>query len=1461
MDGDDANAAAAAATDAPTTPSRTAPATVPPAAAAADDDYDSDDAAVVAPSPRRRRINTTPAGVPNAAQFAQESAALLAKLTADVHAMATAWDKQHADEILDHEKTKQELDTARREAAQRVSEEVRFENVTSTTRQLLKENLPPGITEIPQPREGWLGGNLQRTLAGRHAYLVVNSAPKHDFSTIPIRLPPQVQSTHPYIALDYRLCVATNVWDPMTQNPEVFRMFAGEAKYGFVCFCKGHDDPAKRETWDNDEKRRNRFVRKNVGTARYFPTADGLELFIPLRYKCRSCGKEMASNAPDLLRAMHFLDKLSPLKAAYPVVQVSGQIMGKSLVSILHSLWTQSSASFTQSVEAVTRGIRDSILHHQRAAFADVTRFLRSVRPRCPPAAGRAAEPASSRPVPATSGAKSKAKKTIPPEGTPPIEAFMSSDGWQRVSARATPEQIAIQSARNLIATIERADSIVNAVLGTSCADSWRNFMRMYTEWSSVDYLWIAENVSLNGFNVMCADHTFKLAKAVKVQNGVRYVAVFTVWNMRGEVLAQQFCQTQKLSDVKGLLTELQNRLKNVMFHGVEQTKLDSPLYFIVDNCCTMKNVIKESMMDFADDIYVKLDPYHWFRRWSRRIKLRECPEGRTFETMLRSTVFSKSAPGKRSRIVKGLAERLARLREDPVVSALVKRFPSFHQVFATLASHAPCLEEPEHFTDEEYELFRRNTNEQYHGLANRNARPNSQTTPANMAAALIAFNTDITLRRVVAKTPPERNHAECPIARGSRSIAMLSNLVKTAAEFKAACTDAGGELEDLALRSPMFGRFCTPAMQRLTAYGPSRVASTWFDFAGSFDEERVKHPLTGEEAPRMQSPLAENFKFAHPDYRKPSNFCITESAVVELLRLNILRAPDREGKTWTDETRPHFGVETDSAATVQEIIDRIDYDAAASAMIACNRCAREVFQTQPCGPMTLSHWLETAGLQDGILIDDESQMLQNLLDKVGGVGDDTSSTVTSMTSIEDLSFAPWSTKIAAAIALNYEAFGGEEMSRVAFGSRTTPSSRTEGMRADICNEALPSAKFAEVLVLVLRAVSRACDALIFLLLPFHPKRPHLPEPVAIVFAPENGEPEFVFALQISSSSRNRVDRISLPHLYEVACKILFSPSRDMQNFIEDFTKVQIEKEKERLSSAAGEEDGPCSQPQPAPFAFGDTGTMAARNVEAVEEQKKAESSRVSEHDTLIWGKPASNSNLGLGNTPLVALVGLCMLLGLRETLKPQVAVRTVGSVYSTAYRHYLHYVTGVYDSQVRKARGGFANTLASDLKKAGVPFWEAKTFREKGESLKLPHSGEKVRIEAPNDASKQVTHNGTTIVFSAVDSNTIHFAKALVTLASLGSVELRLFEARGEEEPSRSQQENPNQQGNESQESKKPPHLEVASDGIVNVWAVFRELAEHWTKLTDARAKKTARSGGGSQPKRTQPLPGVLQP
>lgn len=105
---------------------------------------------------------------------------------------------------------------------------------------------------------------------------------------------------------------------------------------------------------------------------------------------------------------------------------------------------------------------------------------------------------------------------------------------------------------------------------------------------------------SLKVTNHIRLDHTFKIASNIGYLCPDKkwvtlYNSIFIVLNEVSQIVTWQFTKTNSLDEVKPLLCNLKERIKNSSF------------IVYVDNCCQCKFKLKAI---FGDDIIVKLDVF-----------------------------------------------------------------------------------------------------------------------------------------------------------------------------------------------------------------------------------------------------------------------------------------------------------------------------------------------------------------------------------------------------------------------------------------------------------------------------------------------------------------------------------------------------------------------------------------------------------------------------------------------------------------------------------------------------------------------------------------------------------------------------------------------------------------------------------------------------------------------------------
>jgi hypothetical protein len=117
---------------------------------------------------------------------------------------------------------------------------------------------------------------------------------------------------------------------------------------------------------------------------------------------------------------------------------------------------------------------------------------------------------------------------------------------------------------------------------------------------------------SLTG-NILCADHTFKVAKVPFLDHSRIFKALFSVMNEFGQVIAFWMTQGTSLAEVTSALLSIKARYGNA--------DKDGPLVFYTDNCCKDRAKylsIFPSLKGGPGEHFqrVLLDPFHLMDRY-----------------------------------------------------------------------------------------------------------------------------------------------------------------------------------------------------------------------------------------------------------------------------------------------------------------------------------------------------------------------------------------------------------------------------------------------------------------------------------------------------------------------------------------------------------------------------------------------------------------------------------------------------------------------------------------------------------------------------------------------------------------------------------------------------------------------------------------------------------------------------
>ena len=1281
------------------------------------------------------------------------------------------------------------------------------------------------MSNLPDVIANWdatqfMGGALQLRLLDQHASAVcAQRTLTHDFSVVPARLPPQHTTTHPKFALDFLFCVPTNVWDPMTQNPVAFRDLVSDPN-GWMCKCMGRDTG---EDDENDATRahrmgtlRERMKRKGRGEALYFATTEGVEIFTAMRYACKDCGCEVSAASQDFLRIIQVDPQYATLKAEFPVVKLGerGGIIGKSLATTLHRQLT-TAASFHQAVATVQATIRETYLAHEIAVMANLLRFNSSI---------------INLPVSAAGAGQTQVQTQL----TGAMANFVQvARTRQEPTIHMATESLAALHA--FFAAVDRKERVLKETLHTD--KQWREMMHRYAQWETPHSVWIADNIDLGGFNVMCADHTFKLARAVVHPDGIHFPAVFTVWNMHGEVLAQKFCTDLTAEEYSPVLERLQLRLKAKMRE--EEKPLDAPMYFIVDNCCQMRNSIKKAMPEFTK-LRIKLDPYHWFLRWDRRTTLKGTPEGEEFMSLLRRTVYSWDEPGKPARIKCGLDTRLNDLRTTREYQAAEARCGTFSAAFKSLVMHAYCLEDPDNFTAEQLEKYRRSTNEQYHCGVNRNVRGPGRTSAAHIAAALMSHNINITLNRLASLNRVSSPH--CPIVQGVRNLSLLNSLAHVSAAFERAAQLVGQAHADAV--GSRIHRYMSDPMQRLSANAPNLVDTRgWTVHLRSMDAA----------SSRPKTVLEYHFGLDATGARRKPPIPAARAEQLAAINNNVFVARSRDGEPDTAE-RPRIHAITDcgsTPATVKNARAREDSREHAALRETTSRIFGDVAGKTVC----LRRWVETAGLPDSALVENESlpTMFEDLVDRVVGLSA-TDFDDTSMSRVDQLEGSRWSWALATFAVANWDRFGGADFPNF-FGTHD----KSIAARARIFRQKL-SANHTQtedpnyivafhVLAITFRAVAALCDALVVVFIPAELSSPGPPR--AIIFPPPE-EPRHVFAVELAPFGENLLTPLTLPPGHAIALRLIMAPTFESDLFVELVSGTLPATQPKAAAEAGASQTNVAIE--------GDLAALQAlqRDKNKAERLKQGEAAQREE-----WGPfYHASSKLTSNNFALTTLIGHCLLLALRDmreglntaasnaaanarstadaaALDPANMEKAAAAViaecvakeaakdattnpiggrspqpaFDAAFAKFEVFVTGLGGRAQVDDKGKHANKLARALRLGGVPAWTQAQVERKWNAMKAADAATAAEmLTAPADPEWRKFPGRPGEQFPDVKRGDIMWATTLESLAKTPLV--NVFQ---DEEP-------------------------------FSPWQVFREIAHWWSDLGFQRKK--------TQEGKTKPAP-----
>ena len=138
---------------------------------------------------------------------------------------------------------------------------------------------------------------------------------------------------------------------------------------------------------------------------------------------------------------------------------------------------------------------------------------------------------------------------------------------------------------------------------------------------------------------VLKIDFNYKLASKVRVYQGpgksfCPYKCIVTVQNEDAMTIYwRALKQSESITQIQGDLRRLKERLKRIS----ENPEEEPIVLAYVDNCCTVEGKIKEVFPQAE----VKLDPFHWLKRWDKILAEPSSQQAGTFRAMMSRALFN----------------------------------------------------------------------------------------------------------------------------------------------------------------------------------------------------------------------------------------------------------------------------------------------------------------------------------------------------------------------------------------------------------------------------------------------------------------------------------------------------------------------------------------------------------------------------------------------------------------------------------------------------------------------------------------------------------------------------------------------------------------------------------------------------------------------------------------------------
>ncbi len=308
--------------------------------------------------------------------------------------------------------------------------------------------------------------------------------------------------------------------------------------------------------------------------------------------------------------------------------------------------------------------------------------------------------------------------------------------------------------------------TIRNLVTLTPQREWWRRIVQNHISGLSWFYMSYMAETDIGPEQCIMGDHTFKTAKSLRMipdgdgQAHRPFEAIFTAFNGRGEPLVQVFCENLSYAIVRPALEDIAKRTADGPF-GDDFRAGKRKLVVFVDNCCQYRKLITDTFAQYQIQVIVKLDLFHWLKRWNVNTALLRSTAGKQLFWRLKNLL---SSPAKFSK--DALLDALAGIRNLKCVRDLMDNNKAFEGVWQRQISHITkgCLHQlrPSEIGSDAAKLPQGTSGqESYHKNLNKFVRSSGLVSAPALANNMMSFNHRVYIRKGIMHRQHPDHHCE----------------------------------------------------------------------------------------------------------------------------------------------------------------------------------------------------------------------------------------------------------------------------------------------------------------------------------------------------------------------------------------------------------------------------------------------------------------------------------------------------------------------------------------------------------------------------------------------------------------------------------------------------------------------------------------------------------------------------